>query len=762
MNKLHSTLLAIIIFTTNSFSQDQWTTFNTTNTGSNGFIGGYTYAFLQDNNDNLWIGTHCGISVYNGVDWKSFTINDGLKVNEVETIKQDLDNNIWISYGSYLSGVSKFDGNSWIHYDETDGLIYDKVEDIFIDKSGNVWFATYEGISMFNGDTWSNFGQAEGLPDQHINCIIQDAEDNIWAGTNGAGTYKLNNGIFSAFSWPAGSDANIKDMTIDNNGKIWIVTFSGIYTYDGNLWDLVNLTDNGVYASFKRVTSDNENNLYFLSDDGLRVLKNTNVSFFPFEETTPIENFLSCYFANNKLYIGTSDCYIEFYNDTFHYINTKDGGLINNEVNYCIEDTENNQWYCTDYGISKFDGSTWQSFTHIDDGTELRWVQRGLEDSNGAIWFCSVNGIFKYENHSWSHYNTSNLPFSLSWPQDVIEDKEGNLWFATWNYLIKFDGSNWHQFDTNVDFTNKYIEALYEDSKGRIWIGGRSILSYYFNDEFTHYKANLDFYDTKVRSIVEDENGQIIAIGDNSIHTFNETLWNRTYQSTDWIRHGLLDFSGQIWLSTFREGIVKYQPEDEYSANSVKYNTTQDLASNVVNSTCRTHDGNIVICTNLGITIIEPDIVIDDIIITPSALDNSKFSVSIKTSGICSPYKYTINSSEYRSSELPTDNISPGMYTLKVSNSYTSTEREITIGAQTSINETSNKPLIYPNPFVDKIILENVSNSSIVIYSLSGQRIWSSSKRNNSIIDLSAYPNGYYILQLTKEDETTFFKLLKE
>jgi len=70
---------------------------------------------------------------------------------------------------------------------------------------------------------------------------------------------------------------------------------------------------------------------------------------------------------------------------------------------------------------------------------------------------------------------------------------------------------------------------------------------------------------------------------------------------------------------------------------------------------------------------------------------------------------------------------------------------------------------IYPNPSADNITIESPQQSTIEIYNIQGQLIETLAANNNTLnIDVSAFPNGIYILEMKTEKEIEVKKFVKE
>jgi ligand-binding sensor domain-containing protein len=82
-------------------------------------------AMMQDSKGNIWFGgsevvgtvqTNSGIWRYDGVNFKNFTIKDGLSAFGVWSMFEDANGHIWI--GTRNTGLTRFDGNHFVHFSE--------------------------------------------------------------------------------------------------------------------------------------------------------------------------------------------------------------------------------------------------------------------------------------------------------------------------------------------------------------------------------------------------------------------------------------------------------------------------------------------------------------------------------------------------------------------------------------------------------------------------------------------------------------------
>ncbi len=83
-------------------------------------------------------------------------------------------------------------------YTVNDGLASNEVYQIFKDKKGLLWFATDGGISKFDGKKFKNFNRSNGLKENTIFGFYEDFEGKMWyRGTNALIGYIKNDSVFN-------------------------------------------------------------------------------------------------------------------------------------------------------------------------------------------------------------------------------------------------------------------------------------------------------------------------------------------------------------------------------------------------------------------------------------------------------------------------------------------------------------------------------------------------------------------------------------
>lgn len=216
-----------------------WTTY----TAADGLPGDSVWALAVDDNGYVWIGTRAGIGVFDGSVWTTYTTADGLGDNWVKAIAVDALGQVWVGTADKMS---RFDGHTW----ETIENAPMGVTAIDFDQAGRVWVGHQEGVSVFDGTSWTHYTAANDFALHFVNEVTIDSEDKVWV-SNGICIFHsadcTNIGLsqFDGQSWinhrkTYAHNNNSGDLAyeiaVDDAGKVWVGTASGVMSFDGQSW----------------------------------------------------------------------------------------------------------------------------------------------------------------------------------------------------------------------------------------------------------------------------------------------------------------------------------------------------------------------------------------------------------------------------------------------------------------------------------------------------------------------------------------------
>lgn len=211
-----------------------------------------------------------------------------------------------------------------------------------------------------------------------------------------------------------------------------------------------------------------------------------------------------------------------------HHQYSIENGLSDNFTSSIIEDCKGFIWITTQYGINRFDGKNFKTFTTKEYPSLLRNdFNCSVADKNGNILFGSYNGVVirynqathEFENKSITQIYGSNF-VSIT---GFYTDTEGSIFALTTSGVFKFDNTKdaFTDHETYVNTRNIRVQSLFIDSQKRMWIGANTGLSI-FNSEGSMI-AHFGFSElTNTESIcLQSYNDSILLIG-----TSNTGIWS--------------------------------------------------------------------------------------------------------------------------------------------------------------------------------------------------------------------------------------------
>jgi len=147
-------------------------------------------------------------------------------------------------------------------------------------------------------------------------------------------------------------------------------------------------------------------------------------------------------------------------------------GLADNGVNCVAVDADDNIWFGTNKGISKFDGvSTWETM-NVADGTGL------LDDvitaihitEFGEVWVGTDFGICRYTNGEFTCYTDEN-DIGNKRVQAITEGIEGDMFFGNRSGYARLDAmGDWSSFGVADGIPFGGVKDIEVGSNGTIWL----------------------------------------------------------------------------------------------------------------------------------------------------------------------------------------------------------------------------------------------------------------------------------------------------
>ncbi len=213
------------------------------------------------------------------------------------------------------------------------------------------------------------------------------------------------------------------------------------------------------------------------------------------------------------------------------YYNTTNSGLVDNNVQCILIDSQGNKWLGTDRGLCRFDGTNW--ITWNEDNSEIpnNYITGIATDAYANIWITTEGGLGRLNNGTWTNWNETNSALPTNHLSCIAIDNSGTKWIGSSEGVITFSGNTWNQLTMD-----DHVSAISIDNQGNKWFGfGNSGLGKLSGTTWTYYNpSNSDIPDVTIECMATDAAGNV---------------WLCTEEGEATIRGGLTKFDGTNWTT---------------------------------------------------------------------------------------------------------------------------------------------------------------------------------------------------------------------
>ncbi len=388
---------------------------------------GFVNVLLEDNHGTVWIGTSkAGLLRYNSAsDNFSWIVHregnrTGIQYNfEIRTLFQDTDENIWIGSDKGVSIFNPYHKKFFVLKHEPDNkksLPNHEISSIIETKKGDLLVGTWGGgISFY--DQYLNYRKTLNFPDlayqKNMIWSFEESDEGwIWAGTQHGFVHKINPiaQTIETIRPPELEGSTVLLIKKDNSGNTWFCLQNGkIVKWVNNKFypfNEMDKPDSIPYARISDICIDRSGKFWVSTWNGLKL----------FDTGTRTYNGYYRPDKNNDRKIYTNKCSgVDEVNDSLLVVGTFNGGLNffnkntgrfssipidRQQTPYSVhavrKDKDNNIWLTTDYDIYKFFPA---SLRFISAKTE-----NGLINSSFAL-----SRFYKSKKSQWFTWTTTEM-----------------------------------------------------------------------------------------------------------------------------------------------------------------------------------------------------------------------------------------------------------------------------------------------------------------------------------------------------------------
>ena len=288
-----------------------------------GLVDPQVWAFHQDSEGKYWIGTQGGISIYNphlpdGGSFQNLTELNGFSLERVRFIREDRNNNIWIS--TDRDGIGMYNKETGIFQSRKSDFINLQLlpgespnpTALEIDRDNNLWIGTNSNVSWYNIDSGDNgvYTQGAGIAGNDISALFLDSKGVLWVGSSGRGLATISNDMQANRVLP---DEVFTPLCITEGpeGNIWIGTESqGVIVTNGDSIIITLDISKGLLGNYISLITAHDDNIYIGTSRGLNrysIPENRIYTYTQRNGFTGIEALRNASFVDseNRIWFGT-------------------------------------------------------------------------------------------------------------------------------------------------------------------------------------------------------------------------------------------------------------------------------------------------------------------------------------------------------------------------------------------------------------------------------------------------------------------------
>ena len=537
----------------------------------------------QDQINRIWIGTHEGISIFDGIrviNYKPIKNNDPTKPYENHTFIGNLVSQIT---GDKNGDIFMLVDDKLVKYDfnkETFSTIFTtKVHTIYSNQK-NIWCVKNDSIFKYennekkftfqiktslnninsllvNDDTFY-LGTTSGLytieknkkmsilcPQCHINSLYQDKNNRIWIGTRYNGCFYLNPSRQTKIqklklTTPLKESIDIRCFTEDKKGYMWIGTFDGLYQI--NLESLQNFFYNSTeleHSSIYSLFTDKDGTIWIGSYyGGVNYLTTKSREIKKYSYNPYLTNTLKFPFIGNmvedkrgNLWIcldGGGLAHLDRQTNTFQHYQANSSGLPHNNLKTISYDVQRDALYIGTHkgGLSRFDIQSNKFYNFLDSKKNNspnfpNDIIDHVQIWNDSLIVSARNGLFIIDGK-----NGKGRKLTKYVLLHFAIDSQGILWGINTKHFVKMDLKN--KGDLKKIPTKYSDEAIFSQITNvnhKIYIStlGRGIIIYdTINNDFTYLdKNNNNILSDYCYNISPTHNGKILCTTDKGIFLYD-------------------------------------------------------------------------------------------------------------------------------------------------------------------------------------------------------------------------------------------------
>lgn len=518
------------------------------------------------------------------------------------------------------------------HYQVENGVSNNAILCSAQDKDGFMWFGTRDGLNRFDGYNFKHFyadtEKEDGLGSNFIHSITVGRDKMLWIGTD-QGVYIFDPKSEHFTTLKEVHKREIVKIEEDHVGNIWFIANNELFCYDTDKKHLERKTESKQHlvSSF---CFDRDNNVWIgVGKHLISLSKNVR---YPLPTTTSLPTEIKKLFVDREgnIWIGTSKEGLFKYakkEQTISQVIASPSPSTPLYIRDILQVTDTSLWVASEAGLFIYNIAN-NHYSKLQHEKDNPWsltdnaIYTLSKDHQGGMWVGTYFGGIQY-------YHLQHTYFEKIFPRstansiqghairEIVEDRYHNLWIGTEDHGLTVWNQRENSFftlDQNAHLAHSNIHGLalagdsllvgtFHQGMDVVDVRTKKVIKH-FNNKNTHGELGDNF----VFSIYRTRSGRILLATSRGAYEFfpGEDRFQpiKHMQRHIWYTSIYEDKTGNLWLTTWRDGLFKLSPATGSRIRFVHNpQDNQSLNSNRVNRVFQDSKGNIWAATENGIAL---------------------------------------------------------------------------------------------------------------------------------------------------------------